>query len=260
MNDASPPPHGSRWPRAISWSVTVLAAVAIVWFATSLLRSCVDAPRATVEELGKVPERLMKAGGAEVRATLKAFRDVLKPSAPVLSPLVVLRGEDSTPKLVVYTHMVDVAIDLVEDHWYGDTYSRVEAKNCRVQFIVAIDRMTDADVIFLPGQEGEPARIVVLAPRPRVDGEMLVIAPESIEFTERNTGVRYARSWFGLDNRDTLVRRIRPQLLEAVSKPELRVKAEQAARVFFETRFAEWLRTDLKLGRDVVIDLRWVDQ
>ena len=66
-----------------------------------------------------------------------------------------LRGDDATPKLVVFTHLADVAVDLVEDHWYGDTYARVEAKNCRVQFIVPVDRMGDRDIVFVPGQEGQ---------------------------------------------------------------------------------------------------------
>jgi len=234
----------------------MLALVAIVWFAVDLLRQCT--PTAVVQAGSEGAGTVIGKAGTEVRATLKSIGDVLKPSVTT-APLVVLRGDDATPKLVVFTHLADVAVDLVEDHWYGDTYSRVEAKNCRVQFIVPVDRMGDRDIVFVPGQEGEPARIVVLAPHPRVDGEMLAIVPESIEFTERNSGLRYARSWLGIDNRDQLVRQIRPRLLEAVSRPEVRAKAEEAARRFFEQRFAEWLRGDLKLGRDVTVDIRWTE-
>jgi hypothetical protein len=88
---------------------------------------------------------------------------------------------------------------------------------------------------------------------------MLSIVPESIEFTERNTGLRYARSWMGMDNRDALVRQLRPKLLEAVSDPAVRARAEQSAREFFERRFAEWLRSELRMGRDVAIDVRWTE-
>jgi hypothetical protein len=183
---------------------------------------------------------------------------VLKSTA-VTNPLVVLRGEDRTPKLVVYTHAADVGVDLVEDTWYGDTYSRVEARRCRAQFIVPVDRMSDRDIVFVPARGSEPARIVVLAPRPRLDAEMLAIAPESIEFTERNSGLRYARSWLGMDNKDQLVRQVRPKLLEALSDPSVRARADEAGRDFFQKRFAEWLRSDLQLGRDVVIDVRWTE-
>ena len=55
------------------------------------------------------------------------------------------------------------------------------------------------------------------------------------------------------------MRQIRPRLLEAVSRPEVRAKAEEAARRFFEQRFTEWLRGDLKLGRDVTVDIRWTE-
>ena len=36
-------------------------------------------------------------------------------------------------------------------------------------------------------------------------------------------------------------------------------EAEEAARRFFEQRFTEWLRGDLKLGRDVTVDIRWTE-
>ena len=242
---------GSRF-RFASWVLTLVAAVAIVWFVTDLLRQC-------------TPAKVVSAGGdavvdtiREARASLKEIADVLKPSVKN-APLVVLRGDDATPKIVVFTHLADVSVDLLSDTMFGDTYSRIEAKNCRAQFVVPVDRMTDQDVIFIPGKEGEPARIVVLAPRPRVDGEMLAIVPESIEFTERNTGLLYARSWLGMDNRDQLVRQLRPKLLEAVSNPAVRAKAEEAGRAFFEKRFAEWIRSDLKVGRDVVVDVRWTE-
>jgi hypothetical protein len=39
----------------------------------------------------------------------------------------------------------------------------------------------------------------------------------------------------------------------------LATKAEEAARRFFEQRFTEWLRGDLKLGRDVTVDIRWTE-
>ena len=229
------------WPVAVA--TVAIAGAAVAGFAA--LRQC-------------TPAEVVRAGGDEARRTLQTLADALKPAA-VTSPLVVLRGEDRTPKLVVYTHAADVAVDLVQDTWYGDTYSRVEAKGCRAQFVVPVDRMSDRDVVFVPGREGEPARIVVLAPRPRVDAEMLAVAPESIEFTERNSGLRYARSWMGMDNRDQVVRQVRPKLLEAMSDPAVRARADEAGREFFAKRFAEWLRGDLKRGRDVEVDVRWVE-
>ncbi len=250
---------GSRY-RFASWVLTLVAVVAIVWFVTDLLRQCT--PTQAVGSLGTASVDTVDAIGRntlgvvrEVHATLK---DVLKPSV-MNTPLVVLRGDDATPKIVVFTHLADVSVDLVSDTVFGDTYSRIEAKNCRAQFVVPVDRMTDRDVMFIPGNEGQPARIVVLAPRPRVDVEMLAIVPESIEFTERNTGLLHARSWVGMDNRDQLVRQLRPKLLEAVSNPTVRAKAEQAGRDFFEKRFAEWIRGDLQIGRDVVVDVRWTE-
>lgn len=269
--------------RTLSWGWPMAAAAVVVAaIAFGTLRQC-----ALTE--------VVRAGGDEARRTLQTLADALKPSA-VTNPLVVLRGEDRTPKLVVYTHAADVAVDLVQDTWYGDTFSRVEAKGCRAQFVVAVDRMTDRDVVFVPGGGGGGrgegggrgadgaggagggrgadggggsaggtgasegvARIVVLAPRPRVDAEMLAVAPESIEFTERNTGLRKARAWMGLDNREELVRALRPQLLEAMGDPAVRARAEEAGREFFAKRFAEWLRGDLRLGRDVEVDVRWVE-
>jgi hypothetical protein len=47
--------------------------------------------------------------------------------------------------------------------------------------------------------------------------------------------------------------------VEAVSRPEVRARADRAAREFFERRFAEWLRAELEIGRDVEVDVRWVD-
>lgn len=270
------------WPAAVAAVVGAgaVAVAAVAGFAT--LRQC-------------TPAEVVRAGGDEARRTLRTLADALRPAA-VTSPLVVLRGEDRTPKLVVYTHAADVAVDLVQDTWYGDTFSRVEAKGCRAQFVVAVDRMTDRDVVFVPGgggsedaggagggggggggggetrgasgaaradgaagAGGRPARILVLAPRPRVDAEMLAVAPESIEFTERNTGLRRARGWMGLDNREELVKALRPQLLEAMGDAAVRARAEEAGREFFEKRFAEWLRGDLQLGRDVEVDVRWVE-
>jgi hypothetical protein len=55
------------------------------------------------------------------------------------------------------------------------------------------------------------------------------------------------------------VRQLRPRLLEAVSDPAVRARAEQSAREFFEKRFSEWLRTELRMGRDVTIDVRWTE-
>lgn len=253
---------GSRY-RFASWVLTLVAVIAIVWFVTDLLRQC--APTRVADSLGQAAVGSIDALGRasvdtirEGRAVLKDIADVLKPSV-MNTPLVVLRGDDATPKIVVFTHLADVSVDLVSDTMFGDTYSRIEAKNCRAQFVVPVDRMTDRDVMFIPGNEGQPARIVVLAPRPRVDVEMLAIVPESIEFTERNTGLLHARSWVGMDNRDQLVRQLRPKLLEAVSNPVVRAKAEQAGRDFFEKRFAEWIRGDLQIGRDVVVDVRWTE-
>jgi hypothetical protein len=56
-----------------------------------------------------------------------------------------------------------------------------------------------------------------------------------------------------------LVRQVRPRLLEAVSDPKVRARAEDAGREFFEKRFAEWLRSDVRPGRDVIVDVRWVE-
>jgi hypothetical protein len=233
------------WPSVASWALTLAAVLGVAYLAMDLVRQC-------------TPAAIVAAGGSEARAAIATLADALKPTVSS-TPLVVIRGDDPSPKLVVHTHACDVEIDLVEDHWYGDTYSTVKAKGCRVQFVVPLDRMTDRDVLLVPGTEGEPARIVILAPKPRADAEMLSIVPESIEFTERNTGLRYARSWLGMDNRDALVRQLRPKLLEAVSDPAVRARAEQSAREFFERRFAEWLRSELRMGRDVAIDVRWTE-
>ena len=221
------------------------ALVAVAWLVLDLLRQC-------------SPVAVVQAGGSEARAALKSLADALKPAVSS-TPLVVLRGEDDTPKLVVYTHAADVEVELVEDHWYGDTCSRVAAKGCRAQFVVPLDGVTDRDVVLVPAQGGAPARILVLVPRPRVDEQMLAVAPESVVFTERNTGLRKARGWMGLDNREELVKALRPQLMEAMGDAAVRARAEEAGREFFEKRFAEWLRGDLKLGRDVEVDVRWVE-
>ncbi|MFM1935822.1 MAG: hypothetical protein RI990_781 [Planctomycetota bacterium] len=238
------PDAGGRSRTAVV-AIVAAAVVALAWLAVDLVGQC-------------SPTALMRTGAEGGRAIVGTLADALKPKVSN-APLVVLRGEDPTPKLVVHTHAADVEIDLVEDTWYGDTYSTVRARNCRAQFTVEVDRISDRDVVFVPTRGDEPARIVVLAPRPKVDADMLAIAPESIEFTERNTGLRFARSWLGLENRDALVRQLRPRLLEAVSDPAVRARAEQSGREFFEKRFAEWLRTDLRLGRDVVVDVRWVE-
>jgi hypothetical protein len=63
----------------------------------------------------------------------------------------------------------------------------------------------------------------------------------------------------GVDNRDELVKHLRPRLVEAVSRPEVRARADRAAREFFERRFAEWLRAELEIGRDVEVEVRWVE-
>ena len=226
-------------------AIVAAAAVALAWLAADVVGQC-------------TPAALMKTGAEGGRAIVATLAEALKPKVSN-APLVVLRGDDPTPKLVVHTHVADVEIDLVEDTWYGDTYSTVRARNCRAQFTVAVDRIADRDVVFVPTRGDEPARIVVLAPRPKVDSDMLAIAPESIELTDRNNGLRFARSWLGLENRDALVRQLRPRLLEAVADPAVRARAEQSGREFFEKRFADWLRSDLRLGRDVVVDVRWVE-
>jgi hypothetical protein len=235
----------SAWAGVVKWLVACGALVAVAWLVLDLLRQC-------------SPVSVVQAGGNEARAALKTLADALKPTVSS-TPLVVLRGEDDTPKLVVYTHAADVEVELVEDHWYGDTCSRVAAKGCRAQFVVPLDGVTDRDVVLVPAQGGAPARILVLVPRPRVDEEMLAVAPESVVFTERNTGLRHARAWVGVDNRDELVKQLRPRLVEAVSRPEVRARADRAAREFFERRFAEWLRAELEMGRDVEVEVRWVE-
>ena len=243
--DAATAARGSAWPGVVRWAVACGALVAVAWLVLDLLRQC-------------SPTAVGQAGGGEARAALRTIADALKPAVSS-TPLVVLRGEDDTPKLVVYTHAADVEVELVEDHWYGDTCSRVAAKGCRAQFVVPLDGVTDRDVVLVPAQGGAPARILVLVPRPRVDEQMLAVAPESVEFTERNTGLRHARAWLGTDNRDERVRQLRPRLLEAVSRPEVRERADRAAREFFSRRFAEWLRAELEVGRDVEVDVRWVE-
>ena len=235
----------SPWASVARWALACGALVAVAWLVLDLLRQC-------------SPVAVVQAGGSEARAALKSLADALKPAVSS-TPLVVLRGEDDTSKLVVYTHAADVEVELVEDHWYGDTCSRVAAKGCRAQFVVPLDGVTDRDVVLVPSQGGAPARILVLVPRPRVDEQMLAVAPESVVFTERNTGLRHARAWIGTDNRDELVKQLRPRLLEAVSRPEVRARADRAAREFFERRFAEWLRAELEIGRDVEVDVRWVE-
>jgi hypothetical protein len=235
----------SGWPSVASWALTLAAVVAVAYLGFSLLRQC-------------TPTAIVAAGGSEARAAIASLADALSPTISS-TPVVVLRGEDSTSKLVVHTHTADVEIDVKEDHWYGDTYSTVKAKGCKVQFIIPLDGISDKDLMFVPGSMGEPARIVIIAPRPKPDAEMLSIAPEEIEFTERNTGLRHARRWVGMDNRDALVPQLRPKLLEAVADPAVRARAEQSAREFLEKRLAKWLRGDLRLGRDVTVDVRWTE-
>ena len=144
----------SAWTGVVKWLVACGALVAVAWLVLDLLRQC-------------SPVSVVQAGGSEARAALKTLADALKPTVSS-TPLVVLRGEDDTPKLVVYTHAADVEVELVEDHWYGDTCSRVAAKGCRAQFVVPLDGVTDRDVVLVPAQGGAPARILVLVPRPRV--------------------------------------------------------------------------------------------
>ena len=267
---AAPPPDrvptGAR-SRTVPWIATLVAVVAVTWIVSGCLRRCTpggvmeagsEGMRGAIREGGGQVRGTIREGGEQLRASLLTLGDVLRPQV-VDTPLVVLRGDDPTPKLVVFTYLCDVSVDEADAHWYGTTYSRIDAKNCRAQFIVPVDRMKDSDVVLVPGSDGRPARILVLAPRPRVDVEMLAIAPDSIEFTERNTGLRYARSWVGLDNRELLVRQLRPRMLEAVAGPAVHARAEEAARAFFERRFVDWLREDLRIGRDVEVDVRWTE-
>lgn len=233
----------ARWPGAIAWIATVLGVVAVVWLCVGLLRSC--SPVAVAET----------AGGA-ARDVAKTLADVLKPTV-VSNPLVVLRGEDDQPKLVVYTHAADVSEDLVSDAWFGDTYSRIVARNCRAQFFIPLDEMTAQDVAFVPGGPGRPGQILITAPKPRLDLGMLVIAPESIEFTERATGLRRVTAWMETDRRDELTKHLRPRLMEAMADPKVRERAAEAARKFFEERFAKWLRPGTEMGRDVRVEVRW---
>lgn len=246
MTQAAHTAQRSRWPGAVGWGMTMVALVAVAWFTTDLLRRC-------------TPSEMAEGAGRGAAALVTSLKDALKPSV-VVNPVAVLRGEDDSPRLVVWTQTLDVTVPLAEEAWYGDTYSQVVARNCRVQFVIPLDRMTDRDLLVTPGSDGEPARMVVLAPRPRLDTQMLVIAPESLEFTERRTGLNYVTGLFGGMDRDRLVKLLRPQLLEAGSAPALRKRAEAAAREFFEKRLAEMLRSDLRMGRDVVVDVRWVEE
>lgn len=245
----APPPapaDRSRWPGVVAWALTLAALVAMAWFTVSLLNRC-------------TPATVAEGAGRGLASAAASLRDMLKPSVSV-SPLVVLRGDDPTPKLVVYTHMADVVAPIEEAvPYWGSTYSSASARGCRAQFMIPLDRMTDRDLMLAPGGEGEPARIVVIAPRPRVDTDMLVIAPESIEFTERNSGMRTITRMFAGPDKERLTKLLRPALLEAMSKPAVRARAEQAGREYFEKQFADMLRTELRMGRDVVVDVRWVD-
>jgi hypothetical protein len=240
----------SRWAGVVTWGLTLAALLAALWFATSLLNRCTPAT---------IAEGAGRGIGQGLAAAAGNLRDLLKPSVTV-SPLVVLRGEDRTPKLVVYTHMADVIAPIEETvPYWGSTYSSATARGCRAQFIIPLDRMTDRDLMLAPGGEGEPARIVVLAPRPRVDTDMLAISPESIEFEERNSGMRTITRMFAGPDKERLTKLLRPALLEAVSRPDVRARAEQSAREYFENQFAQMLRSELRMGRDVVVDVRWVD-
>lgn len=226
--------------------MTLVALLAAAWFAVSLLNRC-------------TPGSIAEGIGGGIADAAQSVRDLLKPSVTV-SPVVVLRGEDSSPKLVVFTHTADVVVPIEEAvPYWGTTYSQATARGSRAQFIIPMDRMTDRDLVLAPGRDGEPARIVVIAPRPRVDTDMLVIAPETMEFTERNTGMRSLTRMFSGPDKDRLTKLLRPALLEAMSKPDVRARAEKAGREYFEKQFAEMLRSELKIGRDVVIDVRWVD-
>jgi predicted pyridoxine 5'-phosphate oxidase superfamily flavin-nucleotide-binding protein len=245
MTEAPPIVHRSRWPGVVAWAMTLAAVLALAWFAVSLLNRC-------------TPAGLAEGAGRGLAAVAERMSDILKPTITV-SPLVVLRGEDKEPKLVVYSHTSDITVPLEESAWYGTTYSSALARNCRAQFVVPIDRMTDRDVVLVPGRDGEPARILIIAPRPRLDTDMLVIAPDTIEFTERNSGLNRVTRMFAGPDRERLTKYLRPAMLEAMGSPDVRARAEQSAREFFEKRFAEMLRSELKMGRDVVVDVRWVD-
>lgn len=239
MTEAAPTAHRSRWPGVVAWALTLVAILALAWMTVSFISRC-------------TPAGIAEAASANIR-------DLLKPTITV-SPLVVLRGEDRTPKLVVFTHTLDVTVPLSEEAWYGSSYSSAEARNCRAQFIIPIDRMSDDDVLLTAGKEGEPARIVIIAPRPQLDTDMLVIAPEDIKFTDRKTGLTYVTRLFSGPDKERLTRLIRPAAVEALSDPDLRKRAEEAGREFFEKSFAEMLRSELKVGRDVVVQVRWVDE
>ncbi|MBL9141686.1 MAG: hypothetical protein JNK53_07450, partial [Phycisphaerae bacterium] len=171
MSEPAPAAVKSRWPGVVAWGMTLGALLAALWFGLGLIGRCT--PASIAGELG--------GGIANAASNL---RDLLKPTITV-SPVVVLRGEDTSPKLVVYTHIADVVAPIEESvPYWGTTYSRATARNSRAQFVIPMDRMTDRDLVLAPGRDGEPARIVVIAPRPRVDTDRLVIAPETIEFTE----------------------------------------------------------------------------
>jgi hypothetical protein len=246
MTGTTERPRGIGWPAAAAWGLTAVAAVAVVWLAVGLVGRC-------------SPASIAEGFGGGMASAARDLRDMLKPSVTV-SPLVVLRGEDRTPKLVVYTHSADVVAPIENTYpFWGSTYSSATARNARAQFVVPLDAMDDRDIVFTPGREGVPARILVVAPRPRVDADMLVIPPEAIEITERNTGMQRVARLFSAPDRERLTRLLRPALLEAMNRPDVRARAEQAGREYFERQFADMLRTDLRLGRDVVVDVRWVD-
>ena len=88
MTGTDPTASGSHWPRTASWAITMLALVAIVWFAVDLLRQCT--PTAVVQAGSEGAGAVIGKAGTEVRATLKSNGDVLKPSV-TNTPLVVLQ-------------------------------------------------------------------------------------------------------------------------------------------------------------------------
>lgn len=250
------PSGPARWPGVVAWICTLIAAVVVVWMGLNFLGRCT--PGGIAQGAGEGAGRFAEGAGKGAAALVTSVGALLKPEITV-SPLTVLRGADDSPKIIVYTHAADVEVPLEDEAWYGGTYTRALARNCRAQFVIPLDRMTDRDLVLVPGGNGEPARILVIAPRPRLDLEMLVIAPESIEFTERSTGLRRVTSLFAGPDRERMVRLIRPALVEAMADRALRTRVEEAGRRFFERNLAEMLRSELKVGRDVNVDVRWVD-
>ena len=60
-------PGHAGWPRAIAWSMSLVAVVAVAWLVTGLLRQCT--PTAVIQGGGAAAQGIVREGGEQVRAT-----------------------------------------------------------------------------------------------------------------------------------------------------------------------------------------------